>query len=334
MVLFGQLVVGPPGSGKSTYCNGMQQFLSAIGRKTSVVNLDPANDNPSYDCALDVRDFITLDDIMAEEKLGPNGGILYALEQVEHNVDQFVAQFRKLGDQEYFLLDCPGQVELFTHHGSLAAIFRTLEKELGLRLCVVNLIDSIYITQASQYISVLLLALRTMLQFSLPQVNVLSKIDLLSSYGPLPMKLDYYTEVQDLDRVTDLADEEIKLPKLQGLTKAIAQVVEDFGLVEFQVLAVENKKSMIHLLSVIDKASGYLFGSTEIGGDSLWVDATRQGGYTEPVDVHERWIEHKREYDEAEAQQEKTIQEEYEENADSFGPTTFSARVKRVPPKK
>lgn len=84
---FAQLVLGPPGSGKSTYCNGMHQFLSAIGRKCSIVNLDPANDNTSYTPALDVRDLVTLEEIMAEDKLGPNGAVLYALEEVEENFD-------------------------------------------------------------------------------------------------------------------------------------------------------------------------------------------------------------------------------------------------------
>jgi predicted PilT family ATPase len=28
---FGQLVVGPPGSGKTTYCNGMQHYLTLSG---------------------------------------------------------------------------------------------------------------------------------------------------------------------------------------------------------------------------------------------------------------------------------------------------------------
>ena len=29
---FGQLVIGAPGAGKTTYCAGMQQFLSGLGR--------------------------------------------------------------------------------------------------------------------------------------------------------------------------------------------------------------------------------------------------------------------------------------------------------------
>lgn len=102
-----QLVIGSPGAGKSTYCDGSQcnrisganvvladkkvvhQFLSAIGRKCSVVNLDPANDHVSYPAAIDVRDLVTLEDIMEAEELGPNGGVLYALEELEHNIEWF-----------------------------------------------------------------------------------------------------------------------------------------------------------------------------------------------------------------------------------------------------
>lgn len=82
---FAQLIIGPPGSGKSTYCDGMHQFLTAIERKCSVVNLDPANDNTSYPCDLDIRDLVPLEDVMEQEELGPNGGVLYALEELEEN---------------------------------------------------------------------------------------------------------------------------------------------------------------------------------------------------------------------------------------------------------
>jgi len=59
--------------------------MSAIGRRSSVVNLDPANDQTSYKAALDVRNLISLEEIMESEELGPNGGVLYALEELEHN---------------------------------------------------------------------------------------------------------------------------------------------------------------------------------------------------------------------------------------------------------
>jgi len=94
---FAQLVIGPPGSGKSTYCDGMQQFMGAVERKCSVVNLDPANDHTSYEPAIDVRDLVTIDEIMEQESLGPNGGVLYALEELEHNFDWLAEGLKELG---------------------------------------------------------------------------------------------------------------------------------------------------------------------------------------------------------------------------------------------
>lgn len=129
---FAQLVLGSPGAGKSTYCNGMQQFMSAIGRKCSIVNLDPANESTTYPCAIDVRSLVKLEDIMEEDDLGPNGAVLYALEELEHNMDWLEKGLSELGE-DYVIFDCPGQVELYTHHSSLRNIFYRLQK-LGYRV--------------------------------------------------------------------------------------------------------------------------------------------------------------------------------------------------------
>ena len=319
---FGQLIIGPPGSGKSTYCFGLYQFLSAIGRKTSVINLDPANDRTNYPCALDIRDFTKLEDIMESMNLGPNGGIMQALEEIEDSLDDFVDMVESLGKSDYLIFDCPGQVELFTHHSALHKIFKKLEK-LDYRLVVVHLIDAYYITSPSQYISILLLALRSMLQLDLPHINVLSKVDLLKNYGDLEFNLDFYTEVQDLSFLFPLIEAEQKTvlgKRYARLTEAIADLVTDFGLVSFEVLAVEDKKSMISLLTVIDKSIGYMFGSTEIGGDTVWAEATRQGGYLGNVqDIQERWIDYKEEYDKQEAKEMeekfKKSQQQHEEES-------------------
>lgn len=36
---FGQLIIGPPGSGKTTYCHAVSKFLEGIGRKVAIVNV-------------------------------------------------------------------------------------------------------------------------------------------------------------------------------------------------------------------------------------------------------------------------------------------------------
>lgn len=324
--MFGQIVIGPPGSGKSTYCYGMYQFLSAIGRKCCIINLDPANERQPYpNCAFDIRDYITIEEVMEEFNLGPNGGLMYALESIDENgIDVLLKGIQRLSNQNnYLIFDCPGQVELFTHHNSLFKIFKNLAKHADARLCVVSLVDSIYLTSPSQYISILLLSLRAMLQLDLPHVNVISKIDMLKSYGPLPMSLDYYTEVQDLKYLTPLLEKES--PSLLGknfvrLTEMIGEIIEQYGLVSFEVLSVENKRSMINLLQIIDKANGYSFGSTEIGGDSVWNEATRNGWGLDQQDItiHERWIENKELYDKMELSEDKNLEEEFKRQNDDI----------------
>ncbi|KAF8467880.1 hypothetical protein BDZ91DRAFT_723350 [Kalaharituber pfeilii] len=310
-----QLIIGPPGSGKSTYCAGMHQFMGAIGRKCSVVNLDPANDRTAYPCALDVRSLVTLDEVMDDQGLGPNGATMYALEELEGNMEWFEGALARLGE-DYVLFDCPGQVELFTHHISLRNIFFRLQK-IGYRLVVIHLIDSHYITTPSHYISILLLSLRSMLNLDLPHINVLSKIDLLHSYAPLPFNLDFYTEVHDLSHMLPLlmnsSSSQKFAERFAKLNEAIAELVESFGLVAFETLAVEDKKSMMKLLQCIDRAGGYAFGSAEGAGDAVWQVAMREGwGGTEGMtvmDVQERWVDYKEEYDEWER---KKAEEEIE----------------------
>lgn len=124
---FGEVVCGSPGSGKSTYCYGKYQLFTALNRPIAVVNLDPANENIPYPCAIDIASLITLDDVMKEYGLGPNGGMLYCMEYLEANYDWLEDRLKELGDV-YVLFDLPGQVELSTNHESVKKILRRLTK--------------------------------------------------------------------------------------------------------------------------------------------------------------------------------------------------------------
>jgi hypothetical protein len=46
---------------------------------------------------------------------------------LEQNMDWFKEELEKFSDC-YFLFDCPGQVELYTHHNSIRKITETLQK--------------------------------------------------------------------------------------------------------------------------------------------------------------------------------------------------------------
>ena len=60
--------------------------MEDLKRPTCLINLDPANENIQYECGIDVRDLITLDDAMAEFQLGPTGGMLYCIDFLRKNL--------------------------------------------------------------------------------------------------------------------------------------------------------------------------------------------------------------------------------------------------------
>ena len=201
-VSWGQLVMGPPGSGKTTYCHGLQQFFAATGRPAVFVNLDPANDVVPYEADVDVRDLVSLERVMEEMDLGPNGALVYCMEYLEANVDWLyasLAEAAKRVDADaalrtnkvnltdkccYFVFDMPGQVELGTHHAATARLTSLLSSEReqggwGLRLAAVHLVDSHFCMDTAKFISAVMVSLSVMLHLALPHVNLLSKMDLL-----------------------------------------------------------------------------------------------------------------------------------------------------------
>lgn len=54
--------------------------MKELERPHCLINLDAANESIGYECGIDVRDLITLEDAMTELNLGPNGGTLYCSE--------------------------------------------------------------------------------------------------------------------------------------------------------------------------------------------------------------------------------------------------------------
>lgn len=133
--------------------------------------------------------------------------------------------------------------------------------------------------------------------------------------------LDYYTEVQDLNYLNEMLDQDAeRVPrgkKFSQLNKAICELIEDFGLVSFETLCVEDKQSMAKLVKAVDDALGYhssysrQHGEGEDGEDeapgfdmSQFVRSLDAGSglsrNSQALDVQERWIDSRDVFDDAE----------------------------------
>lgn len=259
---FAQLVIGPPGSGKTTYCKAMSAFLESLGRKVIVVNIDPANDDLCYKAAVDVSELITVEDAMVHMHLGPNGALVYSMEYLLQNIEWFMQKLSKFRDC-YVIFDCPGQVELYTHHESVRNLVSHLEGA-GFRLCAVHLVDSHYCSDPGKFISTLLLSLTAMLHLGLPHINLLSKMDVMQQYkDKLLFGIDFYTDVLDLQYLLEALDEDPFSKRYRKLNAALVSLVEDFGLVTFMPLNSKDQKSLLKVRNAVDKAGGWVYGQGE-----------------------------------------------------------------------
>ncbi|XP_039126829.1 GPN-loop GTPase 3-like isoform X4 [Dioscorea cayenensis subsp. rotundata] len=72
-------------------------------------NLDPAVEHFDNPVAMDIREFISLDDVMEELVLGRNGGLIYCMEHLEENLDDWLAEeLDNYLDDDYLIFYCPG----------------------------------------------------------------------------------------------------------------------------------------------------------------------------------------------------------------------------------
>ncbi len=84
---FVQLVVGPAGAGKTTYCSTIKEHCDTIHRPVFLVNLDPAAEGLPFKADFDVRDLVSQADVMPSLKLGPNGALVFCFEYLAQNLE-------------------------------------------------------------------------------------------------------------------------------------------------------------------------------------------------------------------------------------------------------
>uniref|UniRef100_A0A6G3MJK9 GPN-loop GTPase 2 n=1 Tax=Henneguya salminicola TaxID=69463 RepID=A0A6G3MJK9_HENSL len=117
-VKYGQVVVGAPGCGKTIYCKALLKYLIESTRNSIIVNLDPANDIAYEECTIDIRNLITVENVMERYKFGPNGALLYCMQHLLDNKDWLITELLKYTNH-YIIFDCPGQSELYSTDNSL-----------------------------------------------------------------------------------------------------------------------------------------------------------------------------------------------------------------------
>lgn len=172
------ITIGMAGSGKTTFIHRLTSYLHSIKKPPYVLNLDPAVANLGYEANIDIRDTVDYKEVMKQYNLGPNGGILTALNLFTTKFDQVLSYVEKKaqsGDSPYILVDTPGQIEIFTWSASGTIITDALASSLP--TVVAYIIDTPRTAAPETFMSNMLYACSILYKTKLPFILVFNKTD-------------------------------------------------------------------------------------------------------------------------------------------------------------
>ncbi|KAI0549273.1 GPN-loop GTPase 3 like protein [Xylaria curta] len=285
MSKFGVMVMGPAGAGKSTFCASLITHLQLNRRSAFYVNLDPAAETFEHSPDLDIRDLISLEDVMEEMGLGPNGGLIYCFEFLMENLDFLTDALDPLTEEYLIIFDMPGQIELYTHVPILPALVRFLTRtgSLDIRLCAAYLLEATFVVDRAKFFAGTLSAMSAMIMLEVPHINILSKMDLVKDQvrkkdlkrfiNPDSGLLDddpadvarravegkNALEEQEEDATADPQDKDTLMrgSGFRKLNKAVAGLIENFSMISYLKLDVQDEDSVGAILSYIDDCIQY-----------------------------------------------------------------------------
>lgn len=168
-------VVGTAGAGKSSLVTAYQRWARFLEVDVMAINLDPGAERVHYDPEFDVRDLVSLSDVMSEYDLGPNGAQILAADLVASQAEDVFEQIEGLSG-DMLIVDTPGQVELFAFREASSHLVDVLGQG---RACLIFLFDPMLSRTPSGFVSQMLLSSIVHFRLGLPTANFLSKTDLL-----------------------------------------------------------------------------------------------------------------------------------------------------------
>ncbi|CAJ2513834.1 Uu.00g019530.m01.CDS01 [Anthostomella pinea] len=281
MSKFGAMIMGPAGAGKSTFCAALITHLQLNRRSCFYVNLDPAAESFEHSPDLDIKDLISLEDVMEEMGLGPNGGLIYCFEFLMENLDFLTDALESLTEEYLIIFDMPGQIELYTHVPILPALVKFLARagSLDIRLCAAYLLEATFVVDRAKFFAGTLSAMSAMIMLEVPHINILSKMDLVKDQVRKKDLKRFITPDSGLleddpaeaarrayeggnGEDDEMADPQDRAAVMRGagfrrLNKAVAGLIENFSMVSYLKLDVQDEESVGAILSYIDDCIQY-----------------------------------------------------------------------------
>lgn len=238
-------IVGTAGSGKSLLTAAYSEWLKMAKQKVIAVNLDPGALTLPYSPDIDVRDYVSLRELMEKHGLGPNGALVMAADLIAEETDTIAEEIEN-ESPDMVIVDTPGQMELFAFRASGPYIVSELTKDPK---ALVYLFDSVFSSNPLNYVSNLFLSAALYSRFFVPQAYVLSKCDLLPQ-DRLNLIVDWSANPKALETAIE---ENLSGTKLL-LSRDTMHVIQRLGL-KFLLTPVSSKtnEGFLNLNAILER---------------------------------------------------------------------------------
>jgi len=185
------IVIGMAGSGKTTFMGSFYNYL--LEEKSNIpyaMNLDPAVTHIPYSCHDDIRDQVNYKEVMKKYSLGPNGAIMTSLNLFSANFNNSIKKLEEEKEfKEIFLIDTPGQIEVFTWSASGQIISYALASTGP--TAILFILDSYRCQNPNTFMSNMLFCCSILYKLKLPILVVFNKSDVADASIPIKWMKDY-----------------------------------------------------------------------------------------------------------------------------------------------
>ncbi|KZS92637.1 XPA-binding protein 1 [Sistotremastrum niveocremeum HHB9708] len=226
------ITIGMAGSGKTTFVQRINSYLHSQSPPSPpyILNLDPAVSHLPFDANIDIRDTIDYKQVMKQYHLGPNGGILTALNLFTTKFEQVLGLIEKRSKSlDYVILDTPGQIEIFTWSASGSIITDAVASSIP--TVVAYVIDTPRTTSPATFMSNMLYACSILYKTKLPFILVFNKTDVQSHDFAIEWMQDFeafQAALSSRDTPGNAVDSEGEPTYMNSLMNSMSLVLDEF----------------------------------------------------------------------------------------------------------
>eukprot|EP00477_Mikrocytos_mackini_P002955 GAHX01003514.1.p1 GENE.GAHX01003514.1~~GAHX01003514.1.p1 ORF type:complete len:310 (+),score=51.43 GAHX01003514.1:31-960(+) len=279
-------LLGPAGVGKTTLSYSLVKEYVSQRKHVHIINLDPSTPYSTSEHAYtadyvlyDYSQIITIEDIMINDKIGPNGALIEAMNlfQSEYITD-VLELLDTLSDEDIVIIDFPGQIELFWSKPIINDILnsflsqnknKTSHNNCDNRIVALYLLDATFITctnyNNNKFLAAYLLALSVSYSMNFPMNFLITKSDLLPdsileeefNLETLYLRGPNLNMFDDLDQKNIIRINEKSKNIKEELRYDLVEMVAEQGMTDWTFVSNKKHESILEVVGLLEIDFGW-----------------------------------------------------------------------------